>query len=85
MPILNLQMMSVVHKHALASDVLLFICVPSEPDLNRTVLQICPLYHDPLVNLPFVKAPLMAAEHKLSDKALFILDLLKFLKLYPML
>ena len=85
MPILNLQMMSVVHEHALASDVLLFICVPSEPDLNRTVLQIVSLDHNPLVNLPLVEAPLMAAEHKLSDKALLILDLLEFLELNPML
>ena len=85
MSILNLQMMSVVHEHALASDVLLFICVPSEPDLHRTVLQIRPLDHYPLVNLPLIEAPLMAAEHKLGDEALLILDLLEFLELNPML
>jgi hypothetical protein len=61
MSILNLQMMSVVHKHALASDVLLFICVPSESHLHRAVLQIRPLDHNPLVNFPLVEAPLMAA------------------------
>ncbi len=61
MSILNLQMMSMVHEHALASDVLLFLRVPSEPDLDRTVLQICPLDHNPLINLPLVQAPLVTA------------------------
>ena len=85
MSVLYLQMMSVVHEHALASDVLLFIRVPSESDLHRTVLQIRSLDHDPLVYLPLVEAPLVAAEHKLGDEALLILDLLEFLKLYPVL
>ena len=85
MSILYLQVMSVVHEHALASDVLLFIRVPSEPDLDRTVLQVRPLNHYTLVNLPLVEAPLVTAEHKLGDEAFLILDLLEFLKLNPML
>jgi hypothetical protein len=85
MSILYLQMMSVVHEHALASDVLLFLCVPSEPDLDRAVLEIRPLNHYPLVNLPLVEAPLVTAEHEFGDEALLILDLLEFLKLNSML
>lgn len=77
--------MSVVHEHALASDVLLFLSIPSEPDLNRAVLQVSSLNHYPLVNFPLIEAPLVAAEHKLGDEALFILNLLEFLKLNPML
>jgi len=59
--VFNFQMVRVMHKHPLASDILIFLRVPTESYLNRTVNQIISFNSDALVQLPLIKTTFMTA------------------------
>jgi hypothetical protein len=73
-----------MHKHAFASYVLILLRVPTESHLHRAVHQIISFNCDPLIHFPLIQAPLVTAQHKLSDESFLIFNPLKLLKLYPM-
>jgi len=61
MSILDLQVMRMMHKHSFAPNVLLFIRVPTESDLHRAINQIICLDSNPLIYLPLIQLPFVAA------------------------
>lgn len=84
MSILDLQVMRMMHKHSFAPNVLLFIRVPTESDLHRAINQIICLDSNPLIYLPLIQLPFVAAQHELCDEPFFIFDPLKPFELYSM-